>query len=65
MSLINSYLSLTGISNEAIEKVNIPNCVPRVYEFDLNTGSLVGAAINLGDQEYIKRKIAQVAAIGD
>jgi len=54
-----------GISNEAIEKVNIPNCVPRVYEFDLKTGGLVGAAINLGDQEYIRRKTAQVAAIGD
>ncbi|KAH8340753.1 hypothetical protein KR059_006093, partial [Drosophila kikkawai] len=56
---------IEGISNEGIEKVNIPNCVPRVYEFDLNTGGLVGAAINLGDPEYIRRKTAQVAAIGD
>ncbi|XP_017058795.1 phosphoglycerate mutase 2 isoform X1 [Drosophila ficusphila] len=56
---------IEGISNDDIEKVNIPNCVPRVYEFDLNTGGLIGSAINLGDQEYIRRKTAQVAAIGD
>ncbi|KAH8278590.1 hypothetical protein KR018_005711, partial [Drosophila ironensis] len=53
------------LSNEAIEKINIANCVPRVYEFDLKSGKLIGGGINLGNPDYIKRKVAQVAAIGD
>ncbi|BFF90477.1 phosphoglycerate mutase 2 [Drosophila madeirensis] len=56
---------IEGISKEAIQKVNIPNCIPRVYEFNMKTGDLLGGAINLGDPEYIKKKTAQVAAIGD
>ncbi|KAH8383230.1 hypothetical protein KR009_007536, partial [Drosophila setifemur] len=56
---------IEGLSNEAIEKVNIANCVPRVYEFDLKSGGLIGGGINLGNPEYIKRKVAEVAAIGD
>ncbi|XP_022215402.1 2,3-bisphosphoglycerate-dependent phosphoglycerate mutase isoform X2 [Drosophila obscura] len=56
---------IEGISKEAIQKVNIPNCIPRVYEFNMKTGELLGGAVNLGDPEYIKKKTAQVAAIGD
>ncbi|XP_017141367.1 phosphoglycerate mutase 2 isoform X2 [Drosophila miranda] len=56
---------IEGVSKEAIQKVNIPNSIPRVYEFNMKTGELVGGPINLGDPEYIKKKTAQVAAIGD
>ncbi|XP_017088530.1 2,3-bisphosphoglycerate-dependent phosphoglycerate mutase isoform X1 [Drosophila bipectinata] len=56
---------IEGVSNDAIEKINIANCVPRVYEFDLTAGKLIGGGINLGNPDYIKRKVAEVAAIGD
>ncbi|XP_023036047.1 phosphoglycerate mutase 2 isoform X1 [Drosophila willistoni] len=55
---------IEGLSDEDIQHVNIPNSVPRVYEYDLKTGKLIGGGIYLGDPEYIKKMTAQVASIG-
>ncbi|XP_030370837.1 phosphoglycerate mutase 2 [Scaptodrosophila lebanonensis] len=56
---------IEGLSDEAISKVNIPNCVPCVYEFDIKTGKLISPMTYLGDPEYIKAKTEQVASIGN
>lgn len=57
-------LSLSGLSEEKIEKVNVPNCVPIVYEFDLKTGGLIGGSKYLGDPKYIEKMREKVASIG-
>ncbi|XP_030573925.1 uncharacterized protein LOC115772101 isoform X2 [Drosophila novamexicana] len=54
-----------GLSEEQIEKVNIPNSVPIVYEFNMGTGQLIGESKYLGDVKYIEEMKQKVAAIGD
>ncbi|XP_060649534.1 2,3-bisphosphoglycerate-dependent phosphoglycerate mutase isoform X1 [Drosophila nasuta] len=56
---------IEDLSNEDIVKVNVPNCVPIVYEFDLRTGDLIGNSTYLGDAQYIENMKDKVAAIGD
>lgn len=58
-----SYFFL-GLSEEKIEKVNVPNCVPIVYEFNLKTGGLIGGSKYLGDPKYIEKMREKVASIG-
>ncbi|KAH8310516.1 hypothetical protein KR044_001757, partial [Drosophila immigrans] len=54
-----------GLCNDEIGKVNVPNCVPIIYEFDLSTGELIGNITYLGDAAYIEDMKKKVAAIGD
>ncbi|XP_017861924.1 PREDICTED: phosphoglycerate mutase 2 isoform X2 [Drosophila arizonae] len=56
---------IEGFSEEQIEKVNIPNSVPIVYEFNMKSGQLVGDVKYLGDSQYIEKMKKKVAAIGD
>ncbi|KAH8409711.1 hypothetical protein KR222_002440, partial [Zaprionus bogoriensis] len=53
------------LSDSEVEKVNIPNCVPIVYEFNKSTGEVVGGSTYLGDASYIEQMKKKVAAIGD
>lgn len=48
-----------------IESVNVPNCVPILYEFDGHTGDLIGGSKYLGDPKYIKEMTKKVASIGN
>lgn len=56
---------IEGLSNNEILKVNVPNCVPIVYEFNLKTGELIGSSNFLGDAKYIEDMKKKVALIGD
>lgn len=48
-----------------VEKVNVPNCVPILYEFDGNSGDLIGGSKYLGDPKYITEMTKKVASIGN
>ncbi|KAM8702966.1 hypothetical protein ACLKA7_005328 [Drosophila subpalustris] len=56
---------IEDLSNDEILKVNVPNCVPIVYEFNLKTGQLIGDSKFLGDAKYIEQMKQKVAMIGD
>ncbi|XP_023177076.2 uncharacterized protein LOC111603638 isoform X2 [Drosophila hydei] len=56
---------IEDMTEEQIEKVNIPNCVPMIYDFNIKTGKLNGGLKYLGDLEYIEKMKKKVAAIGD
>ncbi|XP_034486440.1 2,3-bisphosphoglycerate-dependent phosphoglycerate mutase [Drosophila innubila] len=56
---------IEGLCNDEILKVNVPNCVPIVYEFNLKTGELIGNGKFLGDAKYIEDMKEKVALIGD
>jgi len=56
---------IIGLCNDEILKVNVPNCVPIVYEFNLKTGELIGNGKFLGDAKYIEDMKEKVALIGD
>jgi len=56
---------IIGLSKNEILKVNVPNCVPIVYEFNLKTGGLIGTSKLLGDAKYIEDMQEKVALIGD
>ncbi|XP_032596414.1 phosphoglycerate mutase 2 isoform X2 [Drosophila grimshawi] len=56
---------IEGLSEEQIEKVNIPNSVPIVYEFNMKTGELIGGSKYLGDAKYIEKMTEKVAGIGN
>lgn len=62
---VSKYISLLDMTEEQIEKVNIPNCVPMIYDFNIKTGKLNGGLKYLGDLEYIEKMKKKVAAIGD
>ncbi|ALC47579.1 CG7059 [Drosophila busckii] len=56
---------LEGLSEAEVEKINIVNSVPIVYEFNMQTGERIGSMTYLGDPEYIRKKTAQVASLGE
>lgn len=61
------YLSyvFSDISDDDIMKVNIPNSVPCVFEYDMSTGRRVGNIQYLADAEYVKTETEKVASIGN
>lgn len=60
----NLYL-ITDISDEAIMKLNIPNSVPCVYQYDMELGMRIDNVQYLADDDYVKKESAKVASIGN
>lgn len=46
-------------------KLNIPNSVPCVYQYDMEMGMRVDKVQYLADEEYVKNESAKVASIGN
>ncbi|XP_023304301.2 2,3-bisphosphoglycerate-dependent phosphoglycerate mutase-like isoform X1 [Lucilia cuprina] len=56
---------IEDISDEDIMKLNIPNSVPCVYQYDMELGMRVDNVQYLADEDYVKRESAKVASIGN
>uniref|UniRef100_T1P9G3 Phosphoglycerate mutase n=1 Tax=Musca domestica TaxID=7370 RepID=T1P9G3_MUSDO len=56
---------IENISDDDIMKVNIPNSVPCVFEYDLSSGQRMGNIQYLADADYVKKETEKVAAIGN
>lgn len=65
ISIIIKYNFFTDISDENINKLNIPNSVPCVFDYDMQSGKRIGQMKFLADEEYVKKESAKVAAIGN
>lgn len=53
-----------GISDEDVMKLNIPNSIPFIYEFDTNTMQPIGRRKFLADDETVAYETKKVAEIG-
>uniref|UniRef100_A0A1A9WRL3 phosphoglycerate mutase (2,3-diphosphoglycerate-dependent) n=1 Tax=Glossina brevipalpis TaxID=37001 RepID=A0A1A9WRL3_9MUSC len=56
---------IDDISEEDIVKLNIPNSVPCLFEYDLQKRKRVNKMQFLADEEYVKKEQAKIAKIGD
>lgn len=62
-SLIVCFLSLTGMSEEAIMELNLPTGIPILYELDKNLKPIKPMQF-LGDEETVRKAMEAVAAQG-
>ncbi|XP_055903299.1 phosphoglycerate mutase 2-like [Eupeodes corollae] len=56
---------IEGISDEKISTINIPNSIPCVYNFDINTMKPVGPMEFLADEKYLQDQLKKTASIGN
>lgn len=62
-SLTVCFLSLTGMSEEAIMELNLPTGIPILYELDKNLKPIKPMQF-LGDEETVRKAMEAVAAQG-
>ena len=44
--------------------MNVPNSIPIVYEFDMNSRKLLGKAQYLADENFLNKQMEKTASIG-
>jgi 2,3-bisphosphoglycerate-dependent phosphoglycerate mutase len=54
---------ISGISDEAIVKLNLPTGIPFIFEFDSDFNPVVSMKF-LSDEDTVKEAIEKVASIG-
>ncbi|XP_067616713.1 2,3-bisphosphoglycerate-dependent phosphoglycerate mutase isoform X2 [Eurosta solidaginis] len=52
------------VSDENISTVNVPNSIPCVVEFNMETGEKVGKTTFLADENFLNQQIQKTASIG-
>lgn len=66
--LIRLYVCLyiiAEVSDENISTVNVPNSIPCVFEFNMETGEKVGKTTFLADENFLNEQIQKTASIGE
>uniref|UniRef100_A0A0K8UWB6 phosphoglycerate mutase (2,3-diphosphoglycerate-dependent) n=4 Tax=Bactrocera latifrons TaxID=174628 RepID=A0A0K8UWB6_BACLA len=53
------------VSDENISTVNVPNSIPCVFEFNMETGEKVGKTTFLADENFLNEQIQKTASIGE
>ncbi|XP_020716455.1 uncharacterized protein LOC101457337 isoform X6 [Ceratitis capitata] len=56
---------IDNISDENISTVNVPNSIPCVFEFNMETGEKVGKTTFLADENFLNQQIQKTASIGE
>lgn len=56
---------IEGISDEKISTINIPNSIPCVYNFNIETMKPCGPMEFLADEQYLQDQIRKTASIGN